>query len=230
MLRVVFALLSMGLFVGCTVPGDPWLESSDAGTADDIGESGVPAEVEAVMQKYCAGGGCHDAVGPAFTANYALLFDPTPGFYASCDNSQSAAACSVVSMKDGSMPLGGACNEASPRDPSKCPTQSEIQLVEDWVNSLNYTENVKPILDQHCASCHGSFANPLFTADPSTLDGLSPGSYGCTGTVPECIESLMKSSVMPQSPDCSSSDNAASCPTQEEIDVISAWVAAGASH
>lgn len=131
------------------------------------------------------------------------------------------------------MPLGSGC--ADPSDPAACPSEDEISAFEAWIKSLepegppDYAKDIEPILDQFCGGCHAG-ASPAFTGNPGALDATPPGSYGCTGTVAECILEVMQSGDMPLGTGCSPPEEKDGCPTQQQIDLIAEWVALGAPH
>ncbi len=121
-----------------TIVVDGWNNSFDESGPYILDITGPPptyADVQPIFQARC--GGCH---GPGSSGSHQIgtqfgAAEQGQSYY--CAAGVSKAACTVVRMKDGSMPFGGGC-QPYPADNSAipgCPTIPEIDSIQAWVDA-----------------------------------------------------------------------------------------------
>ena len=155
-MRLIALNLALGLVLTLTACGggdddtpstptedtaQPEADASSGGddTAEaDTAEAPEPGPYDAVVEAMTPGcGGCHGgADGCTYAAGCFLddveVMSQSVINYGACGDATDFAGCSVVRIKDGSMPLPGAANPV--------PTDDELKVLEDWIDAGMPTE------------------------------------------------------------------------------------------
>lgn len=154
-MRLIALNLALGLVLTLTACGggdddspstptedtaQPEADASNGGddTAVADAEAPVPGPYDAVVEAMTPGcGGCHGGADGCTYVAGCFLDDVevmSQGIinYGACGDATDFAGCSVVRIKDGSMPLPGAANPV--------PTEDELKVLEDWIDAGMPTE------------------------------------------------------------------------------------------
>ena len=117
-----------------------WVEAGAPLTDDDLEPCDGPgpgpgptgpdwqSEIKPLLNSYC--GGCHAGTPPTFFTDPGLFDTQASASFPGCDG-KTVAECVLILMLDGSMPLGQGCTPDAPG----CPTQDELDLIQEWVDS-----------------------------------------------------------------------------------------------
>ena len=136
-----------------------------------------------------------------------------------------------VMLLGGVMTLGMACDDEGGTTPATDTGPATDSGGGSDATSAGLPADIAAIFEAKCVPCHNAGATP-FVTDHSTLGNAAAGTTytACAGkTVAECTAILAGNGEMPAGSNCSP-EAGGNCPTQDEVDALNAWVAAGAAH